>query len=139
MDARVIAAIISSAVVILGAVLNKANLFDKAHAKVLKDLEIYNALPDTSVAKGQLLKHIDQKVGMLIKNDSALSRHPFGIVLAIIFITLGSYLTWFFIDLGSWWRFALIGSIFVIILGIAGFAQDVSKKERDQNGRPIKK
>lgn len=139
MSQSVVGAIISGVVAISAVILGKTDIFNRDQNSIVKDTELYRALPDESQSKRKLLKWIDEKVESYITNETKLTRDLTGVILGLAFIGAGGYLSWFFIEQSSWWRIGLVLSIFMVILGVVGLVQDASKLERDHKGRPLKK
>lgn len=137
MSTEIIIAIISGIVAVTVAAISKTNLFSRQHATLLKDIELYNALPDSSDSKKPLLKFIDSKVTKYIARSTIHRRSGTDITLGIIFLAIGSYLTWFFINLGSWWLFGLLFSGFALLISIFGLVRGLKKVERDEKGNPV--
>lgn len=138
MTSEIIIAIISGIVAILVALIDKTELFSRKHKSLIKDIELYNSLPNSN-GKKDLLDFIDQKVSEYIKTSKNHKRNGVEIVIGIIFLMIGAYLTWFFIKLGSWWLIGLIASIFIILMGLCGAVQGMKKVERDEKGNPVKR
>lgn len=139
MSEQTIGAIISGLVGLSAVLISKTDIFNRDHSRILKSLELYNLLPKVSNTKEKLLLKIDSDVHAMIKKEATLTRSLGGVILALSFLASGVYLTWFFIDKGSWWSFGLILSVSMVVLGLVGFSQDISRLERDDKGNPVKK
>lgn len=137
MNEQTLGVIITSIAGIFVALLTKTDVFRRKHALLMKDIELYNALPPSSVAKDKLLNSIDRRI--IAASDTSLHRNLTGAILGLLFLVWGGYLTWYFWDKGSLWRWLLIVSIFVILLGIVMFKDGYKKAERDDKGNIIKK
>ena len=103
--------------------------------RIKSDLEILKELPDDSTVKKQLMDYIDRSIEGLISNERVTRREPFGIGLALLFLSVTVWLTLQAVD-GSilWWPFVFVGALFTL----AGFATALPKVPRDERGRQIK-
>lgn len=138
MSEQTVVAIISGLVAVLVTVISKVDIFSRRHANIAKDIELYNSLPSDSKSKQKLLLAIDAKITSQLIHEVELRRNPAGIILGITLVLAGAYLSWFFYDKGSWWLLGWSVSFFILILGIVGFFQDISRLARDEKGNPIK-
>lgn len=129
--------IIAAVATIVAAIFVSPRVFKDARSNVLKDLQIYSALPDSSSAKRPLLKRIEGQLETLEQHGDA-RRRPLGIVLGLVLMGLAAYGGWYILTVGGWWHIGWAAVTFVFILGAAGFAQDVRKSFRDSKGNPVK-
>lgn len=132
-----IVGIIAAVATISAAVFASPRLFKDTRTNVLKDLQIYAGLPDSSSAKQTLLARIEGQLETLEQHGDA-RRRPLGIVLGLIFIALSGLGTWYILNAGGWWHFGWLPVAFVFILGAVGLAQDARKSFRDSKGNPLK-
>ena len=139
MTTEIIIAVISGLVAISVAIISKTEIFSQKHRNFKKDLELYGLLPDTSTEKTSLLKYIDRGIKNYIVKSTMYRRNASEIIIGLIFLLLGIYLSWFFISLGSWWLIGLIISGFILLIGMYGIVNGVRKAERDDKGNIIKK
>ncbi len=137
MTPEITIAIISGIVAIMVAAISKTELFSRKHRGLKKDIELYNSLPDDSDKKKDLLEFIDRRIAEYIKAAKDHKRNGMEIVIGIIFLVIGGYLTWFFISLGSWWLIGLAISGFTFLIGIYGAIRGLRKVERDEKGNPV--
>jgi hypothetical protein len=139
MPTEITLAIISGTVAILVATISKTTLFERKHASLRKDVELYKELPQESQSRQRLLKLIDSKV-LAYATQSTLHKRSWSDVSAgLILLAAGGYLTWFFYDLGTWWRIAIPVTIFLAFAGAFALVQGLRKLERDEKGKPIQK
>ncbi|MFD5983659.1 hypothetical protein [Streptomyces cyaneofuscatus] len=81
--------------------------------------------------------HIEDSIRQIIEVEDKKRRDPFGVVLAIIFILIAaSLIAASFINGGLYWWLTVPGAV-TGIFGLAGLAQDATKRNRDERGRPI--
>ncbi|WBB70584.1 hypothetical protein [Micromonospora sp. WMMD812] len=99
------------------------------------DVELLTQIPDGPVRQ-KLERHI---LATLDEIEAAKERRrdPLGVTLALILIASSTFGGIWFIREGGWWLLGLVAVAFVFTLGAVGLAQDVSKRKRDQKGRPI--
>jgi Flp pilus assembly protein TadB len=108
------------------------------HRDLIKqDLELYSQLPESSAAKKQFLKHIDAAVTRLIADEEEKSRSGVGVGLGIFFMLLAVGLAVAPFFKHGWWWFIIAPAVFIGLLGLVGFTQDVVPRRRDERGRPI--
>ncbi|KAB2341529.1 hypothetical protein [Actinomadura rudentiformis] len=106
--------------------------------KSIKDeLEIYSLLPDNSHAKEILLKRAEAAIMQHVEDEKELRRDPFGIVLALTFLTIGATIAALAFR-GGWWLASLLPAAFFVVFGIAGLNLDAVPRQRDEKGRVIK-
>lgn len=134
---ELIVAIVSSAAVVLAAVLGSPKLGRNPRARILKDIEIYKALPDNSTAKRQQLSLVEKQVDALAKNLEG-RRSPMEIVLGVIILILAFLVIWPMVNWGGWWWLLSPGAIFLLLLGGVGLGQGLTKGSRNEKGRLIK-
>lgn len=127
---------IAALALILGAVIGAPRLLKDPVNSIVKQTEIYNALPESSPAKAAILERIEQQVNGLDTEASA-RRNPYGIFWSVIFIILGAAAGWFVVSTGGWWW---IGSPIPFVLLLAGFialGQSATKVPRAANGQSL--
>ncbi|MFJ7217038.1 hypothetical protein [Amycolatopsis sp. NPDC098790] len=107
-----------------------------ARLSELKSLmDIANLLPDGSDARDTVTRHVEIRLASFVSDEQTKRRDPTGISLGLIFIAGGGWLVYTAITTSPWWWFLAAP---VLILGGVGFTQDVSRRERDARGRPLK-
>lgn len=134
---ELIVAIVSSAAVVLAAVLGSPRLGRNPRARILKDIEIYKALPDSSTAKRQQLSLVEKQVDALAKNLEG-KRSPMEIVLGVIILILAFLVIWPMVSWGGWWWLLSPIALFLLLLGGVGLGQGLTKGSRNEKGRLIK-
>ena len=139
MTPEIMIAIISGIVAVLVALISKTELFSRKHHGLLKDISLYDSLPEESTKKEALLKLIDKNIGDYIKASRDHKRNALEVVLGVIFLATGIYLTWFFFRQGSWWLLGLGVSVIFVALGVYGTIRGLLKVERDEKGNPVSK
>jgi len=103
---------------------------------LIGNLDVYERFPESDT-RTRLLDHISQQVAALIDDEGERRRDPAGIVLALVFLALGGWLTLYGFGRDTWqWAFAVPG-ITLLIFGVFGFATDVARKKWDERGRVI--
>lgn len=137
MNTEIVIAIISGLVIIISSLINKTDIFSRKHHDTLKDIDLYNALPNNSAGKSELITHIDRKVSEYIKKSTEHRRSPIEIVSGLIFLSPGLYLSWFFYTSGGWWLIGLPLSILISLIGIYGTISGFQKTERDSKGNRV--
>lgn len=137
MSESLLVGILTALATLMAAALGGPRVFKDARSNVLKDLQIYNALPESSAAREPILGRIEAQLETLEQHGEA-RRRPTGIVLGIVFLALAAFGGWYIATVGGWWHLGWPLVLFVFILGAVGFVQDVSKHVRDAKGNPIK-
>lgn len=134
---QLIVAIISAAAVILAAVVGGPGLARNPRARILKDIEIYKALPDTSPAKQKQLTLVERQVDSLSENFDG-KRSPGQIVLGIIILAIAAVAIWPMVTLGAWWWLLSPVALFLLLFGGVGVGQGLTKGARNEKGSLIK-
>lgn len=139
MNESIAVAVVAGVFAVLAAAIKYFELFGRSRSDIGKDIEIYNALPDSSSAKKKLLENIDLRIKQSIVNETQKRRDPLGIILGLTLFAAGAYFSWFTVENGGWWWLLFPVAVIICIVGIVGFFQDIKKTERNEKGRPIKK
>ncbi|GAA2796423.1 hypothetical protein [Crossiella cryophila] len=98
-------------------------------------LEIAGSLPADSAAKMLVTRHVEASLTSFVSEEQTKRRDPTGIVLGVAFIGGGSWLAYTALTSSGWWWFLAAP---VLAIGLAGFTQDVTRRERDARGRPVR-
>ena len=139
MTPEITIAIISGIVAVLVAFISKTELLSRKHHALLKDINLYDSLTEKSTKKEDLLKLIDNKIGDYIKSSRDHKRNGIEVILGMIFLATGCYLTWFFLVQGAWWLLGLGAAVLFVIFGVYGTIRGLLKVERDEKGNPVSK
>lgn len=107
-------------------------------ARIKSDVELYSLLPEEIENRDEFKRHISSQLAQLIKHETVKRRDPTGIILGVVFTAGGSYLGVLAFNGGWWWLF-LVLAIVGVPIGIAMIADGLSKGERDERGRLLKK
>ena len=137
MSAELLQAIILSFSTVMAALLGIPRFFRDDRSAVLVDLQIYEGLPNGSVAKAQLLARIEEQLARLDQRRDA-RRSPLGIILGLIFLGLSVWMGTLITQSGGAWLLLWPVAAFLFILGAVGLGQDARRHVRDAKGRPIK-
>jgi hypothetical protein len=107
-----------------------------ARERLLQDIEIRNALPPDSEAQKIFDNHVCLQARAICEAASG-RRDPLGIVVAVTFFALGIGGGWVVVTGGGWWWLAspVVGGL--LLFGVVGFVETVSKKERDERGNAV--
>jgi len=136
-DPEVIAAIVSSAAVLVTAWLQARRGRGGKISDLKQDLEVYQLLPEESTSRSILLLHIDSRIQATVHESELLRRDPAGVIIAITLMVVALAFMYLTFARGGWWWASLPVSVAVAILGVYGFIQDLKKLERDDKGRRI--
>ncbi|RSS34096.1 hypothetical protein [Streptomyces sp. WAC08241] len=108
----------------------------RGRERIKSDLELLSLLPPDSEVAPALRAHIEGGIRQLVEVEDVKRRDPFGIALAIVFILITvALLTASFLN-GGWYWWLTVPAAVTGIFGIAGLAQDATKRTRDERGRP---
>lgn len=124
--------VLTAAVPVLGSRQRRRDL----RADLKSDMELLNVTPD-----GELKVLLTTQIKAIfeeIAKERRRRRDPFGVGLGLAFIAAATAAGIWVIRIGGNARWWLILVALVFVLGLAGFAQDVSRSERDSKGRPVK-
>ena len=106
-------------------------------AQLQRDLDLLALLPEDSTARAALSQHVDAAVVSLIRDEAELRRDPTGIVLGLVLVgaaaagVIGAVLN------RGWWWALLVPAVFLGLIGVLGFVQDVVPRKRDDKGKVI--
>ncbi|WP_132438003.1 MULTISPECIES: hypothetical protein [unclassified Rathayibacter] len=138
MTENILVAIIAAAGVILAGVIQAPRLLRNTRADILRDIEIYNALPDTLTARKVLLERIGKDVTTLATGGEK-RRDATSVVLGIVFLGVSWWLTVQLLNAQEWWWW--IASPALLLgwsLGAFGFVQGLQRHHRTSTGSVIK-
>lgn len=138
MDLAPIAGIATAAAAVLGRLLPGRSVGGRRRELILRDLDLFDRLPESSSVRQVLLEHIERSVTQLTLDETTMRRDPSGMTLAGMFLVGGSLLAYVGWNARSWaWIWWAVG-VLCLALGAFGMAQDASRAERDEKGRRIK-
>jgi len=109
-----------------------------ARDQIRSDIEIYESLPEASTVRADLLGRIDEQIRALISSERELTRDRSGVVLSCILIAAGGWTTYIATVAGGSWRWFLVGTLLLGVIGLFGFAESVQKVRRDDKGNKVK-
>ena len=132
----IVVGVIAAFALVVGAVIQAPRLIRDPVNSIAKQVEIYNALPDTSPAKAAMLERIEQQVNQLDSESSA-RRNPSGIVLGLMLLVAAGASTWLVYVAGGWWWLTAPLLLLLWLMGIVGFFQGVEKTPRAANGQAL--
>jgi Flp pilus assembly protein TadB len=136
MNTDLIVGIIAASAVIAGAVITTPRIVRDPLHSIQKQLDVYRLLPDSSPAKQAMLRRVEQQVARLATEDTA-RRNPGGVVLAFLFWLLAGAAAWFAWGAGVWgWPLWVLAAL-LLLFGLVGFAQSITKVPRAENGQTI--
>ena len=97
---------------------------------------IYGKLPDSSPAKAQVLRRIEEQVTGL-HSETAARRNPGGIMLGIIIFVLAAATIYPAVFFGGWWWLTSPVAAFLIICGCIALYQNLPRVPRAANGQTL--
>lgn len=132
---QVVTATVAGVAAVAAAVLGAPRVFRDSKDDILKQIQVHDALPESSPARKTLLDSIERQVEALAKTGGP-RRDPVGIGLGVAFLVLAVLGGWSVARWGGGWWWASPIVVFLALLGIVGLAQDGPKRARDSKGRP---
>ncbi len=99
------------------------------------DVELLSLLPEKSAVRAKLLEHVEKTVERMIHEDEELKRDPSGIAIALFFIATTVVVIAYAFRTDFWWLWLI--AVFVGLIGVAGLADSVVLKRRDEKGRAL--
>ena len=104
-------------------------------AKVKRDLEILNLLPDSSKARSELQTHVDNVIRGMIRDETEKRRDAYAAILGIMFLGLAYWAA----GLGAkFWSPWLALASTLALLGVVALYQGLVPHKRDERGRIIR-
>jgi hypothetical protein len=130
-------AIIGALALVVAAAFQGPKIWKNRKTDILRDLEIYDSLPDESAAKVKLLAHIDAEV-LTLSGNGVKTRNPTSAGLGIAFLIVAVLLAYLVLASEQPW-FWLITPIvlFFALFGVFGTFEGLTKKHRDATGKAI--
>ncbi|MFJ3494838.1 hypothetical protein ACIPPJ_14750 [Streptomyces sp. NPDC086091] len=120
-----------------GVMIERRRREPRGRERIKTDLELLELLPQDSSVIPVLRSHIEDSIKQIIEVEDKKRRDPAGVVLAIAFILIAASLfAASFINGGLYWWLTVPGAV-TGIFGLVGLAQDATKRNRDERGRPI--
>lgn len=138
MDLAPVAAISTAAAALLGRLLPGHSVGGRRRDLILRDIELYERLPNDSPARQVLLQHIERSVTKLTVDEEVQRRNPFGMTLAALFLVGGLLLANVGRNAQSWQWTWWVAAVVCLVFGAVGMAQDAASVERDERGRPVR-
>ena len=94
-------------------------------------------LPSEGESKQKLLAHIERQVLQLVDQEHETRRDPSGIVLGLLLIVIGAWLSLLIGRTGGWWWLFSPCAGFVLLLGIVGLTDAAGRSRRNEKGRKV--
>ncbi|MBV2353469.1 hypothetical protein KUM39_03700 [Streptomyces sp. J2-1] len=108
--------------------------------RLKKDLDLLEAIPDDLPIKDAYKQHISDSFEALIRDEDRRSRDPRGVVLGILLMVVGGWLTWVGFDQGGgWWHFLTAFGVLLFLIAAFGTVEDSTKRQRDERGHVIRR
>lgn len=114
----------------LAAIISLPRILRDPKDEISKLLAIYDSLPSSANSRAGLLALIEAKVDALVRHGDP-RRDPAGIVIATMFLIIGTGIAWSIYVFGSWWWFGTPLVALLLVFGIFGLTQDLPKRVRD--------
>ncbi len=134
-----IAGVVITALIGIGGLwLRQREIADGESRRILRDLEIVDALPETSAARSNLLALVDAAVMAMILNRATKRRNGGTIAIGVFFMLLSALLL-AGISQGGWWWFAVVPLVFTATFALYGTIEGSIKGERDARGNLVSK
>lgn len=141
MSQEILLGLIGGVALVLAAILGAPRIGKDARSTLAKDLEMYNALPESSVVKADFLSHIERRIRQLTSSESNnlnAKRSAGQIALGITILVLAVALGLLVVMNGSWWWLASPVVLFLLLFGGVGLGLGLTKAPRDQKGNLVK-
>jgi hypothetical protein len=135
-DIDLVVAIIAGVALVIGAAIGAPRVLRDPLNSIVKLVEIWDRLPDSSAAKQQILDRIEQQVSQLDTEDRARRNGP-GIALAVVFYVLAFSSGWFIVSAGGLWWIGSAVPLFILICAIILTSQNATKVPRASNGQTL--
>lgn len=108
-----------------------------ARRQALRDIELYNKLPDAATSRALLLSHIDESIKRLLQDEATKRRDRFGIGVAIGLLVAASPFVYYGVTANSWGWTWWIGAAALGIFGLGGLGISVPLAVRDEKGHQL--
>ena len=133
-----IAAIITTVAAAIPQLANFIGENFQRHRRILRDLELLEALPPESAQHRNLQTWIDSQIADYIYSGSEHKRNLPGFYSGLVTLLPGLYFGWVIKEQGGWWWIASPIALLAILLGIIAITQGLQKAKRDERGRIVK-
>lgn len=111
---------------------------DARSSKQIKQaVDVYNMLPEPSIARPKLLEHIDQLADQYVDSRTSHRRDWSGVTLAMIFIAAGIYCGYLANADGGWWNTFWAPMSLLLLFGLVGMGTSLPKRDRDAAGAEV--
>ncbi|MFD8267013.1 MULTISPECIES: hypothetical protein [Streptomyces althioticus group] len=137
MDWGPLASVAVAVVGVGGVMIERRRREPRGRDRIKTDLELLSLLPTDSELVPEFRAHIEDSIRQIIKGEDEKRRDPFGIALASVFILIAVALVTASVLNGGWYWWLTVPGAVTGIFGIAGLAQDATKRTRDERGRPM--
>ncbi len=107
-------------------------------SRIKADLELYKLLPEDLPHRDAFRESIGLQVQRLIEHETVKRRHASTVVTGLIFLALGVYPIVLAFH-GGWWLTLFPVGAAASFVGIATITDGLTKGERDERGRLVKK
>jgi len=133
---EIIIGIVGAAAVVVSALVGPLLAKDERN-KILKEIEIWNSLPEASTSKAGLLGLIDTRVSKISGSANDRRSAP-EVILALVILGLAVFGIWVMVTFGGLWWFTSPVVLFLLLLGGVGLGQGLTKGPRNEKGRLVK-
>lgn len=86
----------------------------------------------------RFLERIDDEIASIIRLESEASRDTSGLIVACVLLAAGGWTTFVVLAAGHSWLWFLLGTIFLVLLGLAGLGESLPRVRRDEKGNKIR-
>lgn len=122
---------------VLGTVFSRGLPWKGERDRIARDLDLMERLPAASEGRKLLGDQVERRIQGLINREREKRRDVTGIVLALVFVSVGVFLVIVAAVSSGWWWLLLLPVVFALLLGAFGLSQNAVPRLRDEKGRPM--
>jgi hypothetical protein len=130
--ATIVVGVLSTAAALAG-IVRKPRLRDELKA----DLDLYNALPESSQGREALLSSIERRIQRLVDVDDLARMDPSGLAIGLVMIGGFGWLTYWAADRGGLWLLMAAAAALLGAIGFSGVVTSMRRQLRDEKGNAI--